>query len=220
MPRPNGTTMTPSRVLDDRQGEQDLIERLQDGDEQAFAALVQRYQTHMLNLARRLVGSHAVAEEVVQDAWLGVIRGIDRFAGRSSLRTWLFNIVVNRARSTGAKEHRASTVPAPEALEDGWPSSSEGAREVALPHWSDEVDDRLTAASLAAPIREAITMLPPTQREVVLLRDVSGFSSAEVCGLLSIKDTHQRVLLHRGRGAVRRIIETEELKHHRSHCLI
>ena len=187
-----------------------LVQRLQGGDEQAFVILFQRYQSEMVNLAMAFVPSRAVAEEVVQDAWLGVVKGIDRFAGRSSLRTWLFHIVVNRARTAGAREHKqggehALTGP----LESPERFTASGAWAVPPVHWSEEVEDRLAAQALTSVVHRAIAGLLPAQRQVVVLRDVEGLSSEEVCALLGISAAHQRVLLHRGRVAVRRTIEAE-----------
>jgi RNA polymerase sigma-70 factor, ECF subfamily len=204
--------MTSQRRVEDQHGEYALVERLQAGDEKAFVELVQRYQAQMVNVALSFVGTRAVAEEVVQDAWLGVVRGIERFAGRSSLRTWLFHIVANRARSAGAKEHRYTGPPAPEPLEDPSRFSADGSWAAPLPHWSEDVDDRLAAQSLTALVHQAIATLPPAQCQVVMLRDVNGLSSAEVCELLSLSEAHQRVLLHRGRVAVRRMIEAWKAK--------
>jgi RNA polymerase sigma-70 factor (ECF subfamily) len=166
----------------------------------------------MIRVALTFVGSRAVAEEVVQDAWLGVVRGIDRFAGRSSLKTWLFHIVVNRARSAGTREQHNAGINVSVPLEDPSRFTEDGAWAAPLPHWSDQVDDRLTAVALTRSIHEAIRTLPAAQRQVVTLRDVEGLSSGEVCDLLELSEANQRVLLHRGRVAVRRIIESEEGK--------
>lgn len=200
--------------LVEEQDEAALVERLQAGDEQAFVTLVQRYHVQMTNLAMAFVPSRAVAEEVVQDTWLGVVKGIDRFAGRSSLRTWLSHIVVNRARSAGAKEHRQAPPSGPPfghgTLEDPARFSADGAWAVPPAHWSEEVEDRLAAEALTALVHRAIADLSPSQRQVVLLRDVNGLSSLEVCQLLDISEAHQRVLLHRGRVALRRAVESEK----------
>jgi RNA polymerase sigma-70 factor, ECF subfamily len=189
--------------------EQRLVERLQAGDEDAFVTLVRAYQVQMISVALAFVGSRAVAEEVVQETWLGVVRGIDRFAGRSSLKTWLFRIVVNRARTAGAREHRSVPVGRAEPPEDPARFSDDGAWAAPLPHWSDEVDDRVVAATMTASIHQAIATLPSAQRQVVTLRDVQGLSSTEVCDLLDLSEANQRVLLHRGRVAVRRTIESQ-----------
>ena len=187
----------------------ELVERLQAGDEDAFATLVRRYHPSLLRVARSLVGSPAVAEEAVQDTWLGVVRGIDRFEGQSSLKTWLFRILVNRARSAGMREKnqrvRSNAEPALPAdrfdKAGGWAVPPEA--------WAEAAEDRVVAAELATRARSCLALLPPGQREVVLLRDVQGLPSLEVCAMLSISDGHQRVLLHRGRARVRRMLEAE-----------
>lgn len=190
----------------------DLLARLRAGDESAFAALVERYQSRLLRLAQSLVSSRAVAEEAVQDTWLGVVRGIDRFEGHSTLKTWLFRILVNRARTAGAKEHRTPTEPLGDDGEPAVPADRfDGGGAWATPPevWSDAADDRLVAAQLAKRVRECLDVLPPAQREVVLLRDVEGLPPADVCTVLGVTDGHQRVLLHRGRAKVRRLLEAE-----------
>ncbi len=189
----------------------ELLERLCAGDEQAFATLVRRHHGAMLRLATSFVPNDAVAEEVVQETWLAVLRGIGRFEGRSSVRTWLFRILVNRARTAGARERRSVAVgdvedvgPAVDASRfDGtghWLSPPE--------HWVEDADERLFAAKLADLVRSAIESLPDRQRQVVTLRDIEGLSSGEVCGVLDITEGNQRVLLHRGRSRLRGIIET------------
>jgi RNA polymerase sigma-70 factor, ECF subfamily len=193
----------------DRETEQSLVERLQAGDEQAFVTVVRTYQSQLTDVARSFVDSPAVAEEVVQDAWLGVVRGIERFAGQSSLRTWLFRIVINRARSTGAREHRHTRAPGPRCTRDLTRFTAEGAWAAPAPHWSEQVDDRLTAAALSATVREAIATLPRAQRQVVILRDVQGLSSRETGELLGLSEANLRVLLHRGRMAIRRTLARE-----------
>ncbi len=186
-----------------------LLQRLRDGDEQAFTTLVEQYHSSMLGLALSFVASRAVAEEVVQDTWLAVLRGLDRFEGRSSLRTWLFTILVNRARTTGVREARSVPVadagPAVDAARFG-PS---GAWAVPPEHWIEEAENRVDAVKLAVLLRDGLTLLPARQREVVLLRDVEGLSSAEVCEVLSVSEANQRVLLHRGRSRLRQLLESE-----------
>jgi RNA polymerase sigma-70 factor (ECF subfamily) len=191
--------------------EADLLERLRAGDESGFVALVGLYQTRMLRLARGFVPSHDVAEEVVQDTWLAVVRGIERFEGRSSIATWLFTILVNRAKTAGQRErrHRPSSAadlgepPADERFDAG------GAWATPPEVWAEESEDRLVAEKLAARARACLEDLPAAQREVVLLRDVEGLSAADVCSVLGINDGNQRVLLHRGRARVRRALGEE-----------
>jgi RNA polymerase sigma-70 factor, ECF subfamily len=190
--------------------EMQLLERLRAGDEAAFVAVVSRHHDTMLRLALCFVPTRAVAEEVVQDTWLGVVKGIDRFEGRSSLRTWLLRILVNRARSAGVRERRS--VPVDGAAEDPRRFSDNGTWASPPAPWPDDVDDRLIASGLAPALRDAFSGLPPRQREVVALRDVDGLTSREVCELLDITEGHQRVLLHRGRTQLRRTLETAQSK--------
>jgi RNA polymerase sigma-70 factor, ECF subfamily len=187
-----------------------LIRRLRGGDEEAFATLVDLHHAAMVRLARGYVRSRAVAEEVAQEAWLGLLRGIDGFEGRSSLRTWLFRIVVNRAISTGLHERRHLPVDDDE-LEDGGRFSKDGWWVTPPAHWADEAIDRIIAPELSARVRQLIDDLPPGQRQVVTLRDVEGLSSVEVCDILGISRANQRVLLHRGRARLRRELEQEVL---------
>jgi len=177
----------------------ELLASLRSGDERAFVALVQRYQPPMLRLASSFVPSSAVAEEVVQDTWLAMLRGIGSFEGRSSLKTWLFQILVNRARSTGTREQRSTPVVDPARFDDT------GAWADPPSEWISAVDD----LRLAARIREWIDLLPERQRQVVLLRDVEGLTSEDVCAVLAISETNQRVLLHRGRSRLRQLCEDE-----------
>ncbi len=189
----------------ERDGE--LLEAMRAGDQAAFLELVARHQPAMLRLARSLLGSHAVAEEVVQDTWIGVLRGIDKFAGRSSFRTWLLRILVNRARTTGALERRSV------AIGDAGPAversrfDAAGAWMAPPQHWVEDSEDRLHAEALADHLRGALAELPARQREVVMLRDVDGLTSTEVCRVLEITEANQRVLLHRGRSRLRAALE-------------
>ena len=187
-----------------------LVARLRAGEEAAFAALVERYHPSLLRLAQTMVPSRAIAEEVVQETWLGVVRGIGRFEGRSSLRTWLFHILVYRARSTGVREKRRAPaftewIPAVEPSRFG----EDGAWVDPPAPWPDDVDDRLAAEMLADRVRARLSHLPDLQRQVVTLRDLEGLGAAEVCELLGISDANQRVLLHRGRSRIRSMLERE-----------
>ncbi len=186
----------------------ELVRRLQAGDAQAFATLVERYHTSLMRVAQTFVPSRAVAEEVVQDTWLAVVRGIERFEGRSSLKTWLYGILANRARSAGVRERRASTAlrePAvpPERF------GADGTWSAPPATWADEADDRLLAEQVAPRLRAGLETLPDGQRQVVLLRDVEGLPARDVCRLLDISEVNQRVLLHRGRSRLRRMLEPE-----------
>jgi RNA polymerase sigma-70 factor (ECF subfamily) len=183
----------------------ELVERLRSGDETAFVALVRRHQPGLLRLAEATVHSRAVAEEVCQDTWLAVVRGLERFEGRSSFRTWLFHILLNRARSTADREQRAGR---PE--EDvGERFDASGAWAPAPQPWSDQADDRLVAERLAPRVHELLSTLPEQQRQVVTLRDVDGLAAGDVSSLLGITSGNQRVLLHRGRARLRASLATE-----------
>jgi RNA polymerase sigma-70 factor, ECF subfamily len=187
----------------------ELVERMRAGDEQAFVQLVARHRAAMMRIACSLVSSTAVAEEVVQDTWLAVLRGIDGFAGRSSLQTWLLRILVNRARSTGAREHRSVAVADAGPVVDSARFDSSGAWMSPPQHWIEDSEDRMLAEGLTDQIHTALHELPPRQREVVMLRDVDGLSGHEVCEVLEISDANQRVLLHRGRSHLRQSLEQE-----------
>jgi RNA polymerase sigma-70 factor, ECF subfamily len=184
----------------------EMVARLRDGDEDAFVALVSRYQQPMLRLARSFVPSQAVAEEAVQDTWLGLVRGIDNFEGRSSFKTWLFRILVNRARSAGTKEHAAGPS---EELHGVDPSrfTAQGQWADPVDAWIEESEQRLDAAAWLPVLKSALENLPPRQRQVVLLRDVEGLSHDETCAVLGISVGNQRVLLHRGRSQLRGVLE-------------
>jgi RNA polymerase sigma-70 factor, ECF subfamily len=194
-------------VVEDPDAE--LVGRLRAGDEGAFAELAGKYQGAMLSVARGHVPSNAVAEEVVQDAWVAVLRGIDRFGRRSSFRTWLFRILVNRAISAGARERRSVPVDDFGPVVDASWFDAGGSWRVPPEPWADLVDDKILAAKMAARILAAIDELPLQQREVVILRDVQGLSSDEACAILDITQVNQRVLLHRGRSKLRQVIVSE-----------
>jgi RNA polymerase sigma-70 factor (ECF subfamily) len=182
-----------------------LVERLRAGDESAFVELVRRYQSQMLRLAEATVRSRAVAEEVCQDTWLAVIRGVERFEGRSSFKTWLFRILLNRAHSSAGREHRAGR-PEGDVAERFDASGAWAAPPVP---WSEQVDERLVAERLARRVHDLLPELPDQQRRVVLLRDVEGVSPTEVGAMLGITDGYQRVLLHRGRARLREMLTVE-----------
>lgn len=187
-----------------------LLERLRDGDEAAFRVLVDRYQGHLLRMAASLVTSRAVAEEVVQETWLGVVRGIGGFEGRASVKTWLFRILVNRARTAGAREYRS--IPLDLGHEPAVPPArfSPAGTWVSPPvTWTDDADERLSAKALAGRIRHLLHRLPEAQRQVFLLRDVEELPAREVGAVLGISDGNQRVLLHRARSAMRGMLERE-----------
>lgn len=197
-----------------------VIENLRSGNEIAFVSLIDRYHASMLRLAMVFVSSQPVAEEVVQEAWMGVLQGLNRFEGRSSLKTWIFRILTNCAKTRAQREGRSvpfsslpdfnSDVPEP-ALEPErffgpdlqWPGHW-----VSFPHSWDEIpEERILSQETLTRIQEAIDALPPGQREVITLRDIEGWSSDETCNLLRVSEANQRVLLHRARSKVRRALE-------------
>jgi len=184
------------------------LRRLRDGDEDVFVMLVARYHQPMLRMARTMVSSEAVAEEIVQDTWMGVVRGIDRFEGRSSFKTWLYRILINRARSAGAKENLTTSI---ESLHSVDPTrfDNQGNWADPLQQWRDDTESRLDAATLVPVLESALEDLAPRQRQVVILRDVEGLSNNEVCGALGITSGNQRILLHRGRARLREILDSK-----------
>jgi RNA polymerase sigma-70 factor (ECF subfamily) len=201
--------------------ERALVERLRAGEDDAFAQLVDRYSAGMLRLAMLHVPTRAAAEEAVQEAWLGVLEGIDRFEGRSSLKTWIYRILINRAITRGTRERRstpfsslvqAGAGPEEPAVDpDNFrPEGSDWPGHWVTPprRWDELPEDRLMARETFTVIEEAIAALPAGQRDVITLRDVQGWSSQDVCNTLELTETNQRVLLHRARSRVRRALET------------
>jgi RNA polymerase sigma-70 factor (ECF subfamily) len=194
---------------------------LRAGNEAAFRELVERYHGSMVRVAQMFVSNRSVAEEVVQESWLGVLNGLDRFEGRSSLKTWIFRIVANIAKTRAQREGR--TLPF-SALEDPArvpEAAVEPERFLDTEHprrpghwasfprsWHDVPEQRLLAAETRTLIETAIEALPATQRAVITLRDVQGWDSDEVCNALGVSETNQRVLLHRARSKVRQALET------------
>ncbi len=187
----------------------ELLERLRSGDETAFDELIGRYHTRLVRLARTFVANQQSAEDVVQDTWLAVIRGVERFEGRSSLQTWLYRICVNRARSRGLADHRLVPIDSTPASVDPARFASSGAWAEPLEPWSN-IDDRLFAQAMAPVLLSAIDRLPEGQRQVVTLRDVDGLTSSQTCDVLGITETNQRVLLHRARARLRTAVESEQ----------
>ena len=186
-----------------------LVAGLRAGDEQAFATLVDRYHVSMLRVAGAYVATKEAAEDVVQDAWIGVVRGIDRFEGRSSLKTWIFRIVINKAMTRGSRDARSvpfsSLTPDEPVLEPsmfrdsgrwaGWWASP--------PTANDLPEERLLSRESRAKIDAIVATLPPSQRLVITLRDIQGLSGPEACEVLGITEANQRVLLHRARAKLR-----------------
>ncbi|MGD0081971.1 MAG: RNA polymerase sigma factor [Acidimicrobiales bacterium] len=186
----------------------ELLSRLRAGDEDAFVMLVARYQGPMLRLARSMVATQAVAEEAVQDTWMGVVRGIEHFEGRSSFKTWLFRILTNRVRSAGSREQYHTPLESLHAV-DPLRFDAQGQWADPLDRWTEESEDRLEAAIWVPILNSGLDDLPSRQREVIVLRDVEGLSSDEVCAILGISSGNQRILLHRGRTRLREILEAE-----------
>jgi len=199
-------------------GQAAIVEALKRGDERTFSDLVAEFSPSMLRVARTYVSSRAVAEEVVQEAWLGVISGIGRFEGRSALKTWIFRILTNIAKTRGEREGRSV------------PFSSVGGREgegeaavdpdrfldagrwtghwtSAPSRWPELPEEQLVGRETVGVVEAAIAALPEVQRTVITLRDVEGWSSEEVRNALDLSETNQRVLLHRARSKVRKSLE-------------
>src|ERR671935_888810 len=213
--RPSSRTRRPrySRAVDDAA----VIAALRARDESVFEALMREYNAALLRVAQIYVPTRAVAEDVVQDTWIGVLNGIDRFEGRSSLKTWIFRILTNIAKTRGQREGRTipfSALERPDAVpepaveperflppdHERWPG-----------HWASKPEpwpeDRLVAAETREVVDRAIEKLPPAQRAVITLRDVEGWSSEETRNALGVSETNQRVLLHRARSKVRQALE-------------
>lgn len=193
----------------------DVIARLVAGDEAAFRALIEAHHGTMLRVARGYVRGEGVAEEVVQETWVAILKGLPRFQGRSSLKTWMFRILANRARTRGRREHRTIPVSALGALDaDGQPAvdpdrfTTEGMWARPPTEFAGAPDAYADRGELGAHLLSAIDELPERQKLVITLRDVKGWSSEEVCNVLEVSATNQRVLLHRARSKVRAALET------------
>lgn len=201
--------------------EANLIGRLRLGDEAAFTFLLERYHASMVGLARSFVSSETAAEDVVGDTWMAVVQGIERFEGRSSVKTWLFRILVNRAKTRGVRESRS--VPFSSLADDG----DDGYRSVDPDRFLDEShrwggywsvhpsswrngpELNTLGGELRQSMGRALSGLPPMQQAVVTLRDVHGLGASEVCETLDVSEANQRVLLHRGRSKMRAVLESE-----------
>jgi RNA polymerase sigma-70 factor (ECF subfamily) len=196
--------------------ERTLCRALRRGDEQAFAALVREYHVPLRRLALSIVRMPAAADDVVQETWLAVIRHIDRFEERSSLKTWIYRILVNAAKTRAVRDRRTVPLSSLELddgpsvdpdrfrdAEDRWPGHwiDPPAR------WQDLPEDLLEERQTMKALTDAIAELPPVQRSVIVLRDIEGWSPEEVCELLEVSDANQRVLLHRARSKVRASVE-------------
>ena len=196
-----------------------LIAALRRGDEAAFAQLLDAYHTSMVRLAMLYVASYAVAEEVVQETWMEVFRGLDRFQERCALKTWIFRILTNVAKTRGQREARSVPFsalgdPEGEPVEPAVAPERFRASEPWQGHWAAEPrswkalpEERFLSAETHACIKSAIAALAPAQREVITLRDVKGWTAEEVCSVLGLSAANQRVLLHRARSKVRGALE-------------
>ena len=213
--------MSDLTTADEEAAERALLMRLRDGDEEAFTELVDRLSPSMLRVARGYVPTQAVAEEVVQETWLAVLNGIDRFEARSSVKTWIYTILMNRAKTRGTRERR--TVPFASlagAEADGEFSAVDADRFLppdhdALPgawaapprRWDEDPELSLQSSETLEIVKNAIAQLPEMQRLVITMRDLEGFTAQETRNVLEISETNQRVLLHRARAKVRAALE-------------
>lgn len=198
-----------------------LIQRLRARDEAAFVELIESYYGYLLPLANFYVSNRAVAEEVIQETWIAVLKGIDRFEERSSFKTWISRIVMNLARTRGVRESRLVTfseiadgeASGPEAAVD--PSRFQTHSDAYPDHWSvaprawnSDPETQFLAAETMAVLSSAVEVLPEAQKLVLIMRDIHGDTPEEVCNTLEISETNQRVLLHRARSKVRGILES------------
>lgn len=204
---------TPAPELEEHR----LLRALRAGDERAFTALVERHGPAMRRVARGFVASDGAAEEVVQETWLAVLAGLDRFEQRSSLRTWIFQILINRAKTQGTQDRRTVPLSALDAQAEGPVVSADrffGPSAQFAGHWSapprpwQQPERRLLSLEARDRLRKALSGLPLRQQVVVTMRDVEGISAEEVCDLLDISPQNQRVLLHRGRSGLRGSLES------------
>lgn len=197
-----------------------LIEQLRSGNEAAFASLVDRYTPTMLRLAMIYVKVWAVAEEVVQETWMSVLEGLERFQGRSSLKTWLFRILTNGAITRAQREGRSIpfsslTSSDPDLAEPAvdpdqfFPADHQWAGHwMSFPsNWQEMPEERMLSRETHARLEKAIEALPASQRQIIIMRDIEGWASEETCNFLGISEVNQRVLLHRARSKVRAMLE-------------
>jgi RNA polymerase sigma-70 factor (ECF subfamily) len=215
IPRRSGHGDVLARARDDAQ----LVAALRRRDEDAFTELVERHHPALVRLARSFVGTHAAAEEVAQETWLAVLQGIDSFEERSSVKTWLFRILVNRAKTRGVRDARSVPFSSiADGGDDGPSVDPDRFHDSAHPRWpghwaspplpfGDLPEERLLSRETRAVIADAIAGLPPGQRRVIELRDVEGVSAEETRELLDLSEGNQRVLLHRARSRVRDALE-------------
>ena len=194
-----------------------LLAALRGGDERAFARLVELHHASLVRVARQYVATHEIAEDVAQEAWLGLLRGLDSFEGRSSLRTYLFRIVMNLARTRGVREARSAPFSSlgrddeqgpsvdPERFVQA-PAAGAGHWVSPIRPWSGSAEQIALSDEAVETVYDAIAELPDVQRRVVTLRDVEGFGADEVCDLLELSEGNQRVLLHRARTKLRQTL--------------
>lgn len=186
-----------------------LLDAFCNGDQAAFNTLVERYHPAMIRLARVYVSSAALAEEAAQEAWIAILNGYRGFQGRSSLKTWMFRVLINRAMTHVAHETRGDrflTSP-PTATQQFHPADHPLAGSWIVPPRAWTPEEQLLASEVREKVEAAIALLPPLQRKVITLRDICGWSAPDVCNLYHITESNQRVLLHRGRAKVRQSLE-------------
>lgn len=199
--------------------EQSLLVRLRRGEEGAFDEVVTKHHGALIRMAMGYVGDREVAEEVVQDTWMAVIQGLSRFEGRSSLRTWIFGIMIHKAKDRGVREKRHTTFSSFESVDDGdetvdpsrFYQSGEwvGHWAVSPQPWDEQTPEKLLASQQAvSAMQRAIDALPPTLKDALILRDVEGIEAKEACDILKITETNLYVRLHRARERVRLAVET------------
>jgi len=205
--------------MDAIQDELTLVNLLRQRDETAFTQLVEKYHSSLVRLARLFVQDDAVAEELSQETWLAVLQGVDQFEGRSSLKTWIFTILTNKAKTRSRRENRSlvfsdfeetdsdSPTLSPERFKDASAGKSAGHWADAPASWEAIPEDVLLSGEIMALIRQTINKLPENLRAVITLRDMEEFSTQEICNILGISETNQRVLLHRARAQVRAVLE-------------
>jgi len=192
-----------------------LVDRLRAGDEATFLAFVEKNHRAMIRVAMGYVSSEGIAEEVVQEAWVGILQGLHKFEGRCPLRAWMFRILINCAKMRGGREARSVPFSALESEScEGERRSMESFRPPDDPRWPGHwaraperwTDERLADAEALIRIKAEIEKLPPNQRQVITLRDIEDWDSADVCEALGISEANQRVLLHRARTRVRQAL--------------
>lgn len=199
--------------------ETSLLESLRKGDQIAFTQLVEQYHASLVRLASYYVHDHSTAEEVAQETWMAVLKGLNRFEGRSSLRTWIYTILTNRAKTHSQREPRTLAYSELEETFENQPTvdperfkpptaPNRPGHWAVLPElWINIPEEAFLSKEMLNIVRRAIASLPENQQAVITLRDVDGFSSEDVCNVLGISETNQRVLLHRARAKVRKVLE-------------